>query len=259
MRSERELLDSLIKKKLGEGKAEFEVSVRRKQIDMVFEKENEIWLVEAKEKLNFEALGQVLTYEKLYREQFSPQKALKLGIVCEEGDSGIEQACQSQGMKVFILPEQEAKEEKIEGVPICGVCGSRMEEEGGEFKCKTCEYFFGMSSVIETCSKCGAKFGSYWRIEQDVLAGVSWGISVRCQKWYRREQLCPNCRRREVHNYDSGTTWGTISELLKKTLDQRITTPYQLEASTGLPKEFIDYCLGKMKPYLGDGKCQDIM
>lgn len=101
--SERELIDKLIKEKLGKGKARFEVNVGRKRIDMVFEKEDEIWLVEAKKRLNFEALG-----------QFFPKKALKLGIVCEDGDSEIEEACRGQGVKVFKRVEKEIEGEKIE-------------------------------------------------------------------------------------------------------------------------------------------------
>jgi hypothetical protein len=248
MRSERELLDRLIKKKLGEGKAEFEVSVGRKQIDMVFEKEGEIWLVEAKGKLNFEALGQVLTYKKLYQEQFSLQKALKLGIVCEKGDSEMEQACQSQEVKVFILPEQEAKEEKIEGVPICGVCGGEMVEEGGEYKCKTCEYFFGMSSMIKICSQCGARYGSYHIVEITIL---NLG-GIRCTNEGRKfaNTLCPKCRERSRRSNEIG---GNFVEMVRMALEEGGLTPHGLRSPfqglTNKTDELINYCLKRMKPY----------
>jgi len=59
MTSEKELLERVVKEKLGEGKAKYEVNVgfEGKRIDLVFEKENEIWLIEAKRRLNFEAFN----------------------------------------------------------------------------------------------------------------------------------------------------------------------------------------------------------
>jgi len=257
MASERELLDKLIKDKLGKGKARLEVGVGRKQIDLVFEKADEVWLVEAKKSLNFEALGQVLTYEGLYQEQFSPRKALKLGIVCEEGDSEIEQACRSKGVKVFILPEKEVKEEKIEEAPICGVCGSQMVEEEGEYKCKTCEYFFGMSSTIEECHRCKGKFGTYQAVEGSVLNVISHG-SKSFRRNYWMSGLCPKCREEELKARNN-LEYGTIAGLIKHNLTDKwaMTTPYQLEMMAGLPKEFIDYCLGKVKLYFEQGKVSE--
>lgn len=98
MTSEKELLERVIKEKLGEGEAKYEVNVgfEGKRIDLVFEKENEIWLIEAKRRLNFEALGQVLTYKRLYQHEISPSKNIKLGIVCKETDVEVEEACKSE-------------------------------------------------------------------------------------------------------------------------------------------------------------------
>jgi len=262
MRNERELLDRLVKEKLGEGKAEFEVSVRRKQIDMVFEKEDEIWLVEAKEKLKFEALGQVLTYEKLYQGQFSPKKALKPGIVCEEGDSEIEEACRSQGVKVFIFPEQEAKEGKIEGAPICGVCGSEMVEEGGECKCKTCEHFFGMSSSRKQCANCGKKYGSFPAVEEEIYELCQLGLAVTKrsgerlsdkEKWLN---YCPKCRVEELYAVREGTYCGQMGRILNERREIRVRLESELERRLkfGKAKEFIDYCLGRVKPYFEKAK-----
>lgn len=254
MISEKELLDRLIKEKLAKGKAEFKVGVGRKQIDMVFEKESEIWLIEAKKSLNFEALGQVLTYEKLYQEQFPCKKTLKLGIVCEEGDLEIEEACRSKGVKVFILPEKEV-EERIEEAPICGVCGSRMVEEEGEYKCKTCEYFFGMSSMIKKCSQCSTEFGHYRAIE-DAILNVYPMLSVKGRKLW--VVSCPKCRKEILGSYEA---YETLAELIKARLKEGGVTPYGLEHQlmnvTTLAKEFIDYCLGKVKPYFKEGKISE--
>lgn len=243
MLTEKELLDRLIRDNLGEGKAEFEVNVggMGKSIDLVFQKKDEIWLIEAKKKLNYEALGQVITYKTLYLHKVPPSKEVKLGIVCEGGDSEIEAACKSKGVQVFILTQ--GKEQEIEKAPICGICGDQMVEENDEFKCKTCAYFFGMSSRIQQCIGCKGKYGAYPAIETSVLSNK--GNYFRKNYW--KERLCPECRKQELPEW---ANWNTLADLIREDLNRRETTVHQLEMVAGLPKEFIDYCLGKMKPYL---------
>lgn len=244
--NERNLLEKLIKEKLGKGKAEFEMRVGGKSIDLVFEKEDEIWIIEAKKALNFEALGQVLTYEELYKQQFLPCKNINLAIVYEEGDPDIEQACQSKGVKVFISKETEGLPKKVGEAPICGICGSEMVEEEKKYKCKTCEYFFGMSSIIKKCS-CGRKFGFISKVTQDVLQ------LLRIPVYFEKTLLsgfCPECIANEKvpANYEK---WEmiTIASLIKEELNQGNVTPFHLKRIGALPDEFIDYCLGKTKPY----------
>lgn len=242
MTNEGELLDRLIKEKLGKGKAEFEVNVglAGKRIDLVFEKQDEIWLIEAKKELNYDALGQVLTYKKLYLHKVPPSKDLKLGIACEGGDSEIEAACKSEGVQVFVLTQ--GKEEEIKKSPICGICGDQMIKENDEVKCKTCEYFFGMTSMIEQCIRCKGKYGAYPAIETGVLSNK--GKYFRKNYW--KERLCPECRAQELPEW---ANWNTLAGLIREDLNRRQTTSHQLTMIAGLPKEFIDYCLERMKPY----------
>lgn len=259
MASEKELLDRLIKERLGKGKAKFEVGVGRKQIDMVFEQENEIWLVEAKKSLNCEALGQVLTYEKLYQGQFPPKKTLKLGIVCEVGDSAIEEACRSKGVKVFILPEKEAKEEKIEGALICGVCGSPMIEKEGKYKCETCEHFFGKSGIAKQCANpnCRKKYGSFPAVEEEIyeLCQLRLAVTKRREerlsdkeKWLN---YCPKCRVEELYAVHEGTYCGQMGRMLNEGREIRVRLESQLERRLkfGKAKEFVAYCLKEVKFY----------
>lgn len=218
--------------------ARYEVNIKGKSIDLVFEKEDEIWLIEAKKKLNYEALGQILTYQKLYHLYLRSSKNVKLGIVCEETDPDIEAVCKEHNIYVFVLKEAKGKqgEESLVGEgPICGICGNRMIKEEGQYKCKTCEYFFGMSSIIRECEKCKGKYGTYPAIENDVLVILGMG-----SKHFRKmiEGLCPKCR-------SFGYVRDTIARLIKDMLEERRVTPYTLR--TILPKEFIDYCLGKIE------------
>jgi len=250
MTSEKELLERVVKEKLGEGKAKYEVNVgfEGKRIDLVFEKENEIWLIEAKRRLNFEALGQVLTYKRLYQHEISPSKNIKLGIVCKETDVEVEEACKSERIEVFAFPDKIG--EVTEEAPICGVCGSQMIEEGGEYKCKTCEYFFGMSSLVKRCNNCGKFYGTYPAVEDDVLSLCLTKDNIR-NHW--RKGLCPCCRKEgyEYYNTKQSRPYGTLAEFIKYELSNREVTPYQLQTTVGLPKEFIDYCLGRAKPFFG--------
>ncbi len=250
MTSEKELLERVIKEKLGEGKAKYEVNVgfEGKRIDLVFEKENEIWLIEAKRRLNFEALGQVLTYKKLYEHEILSSKNIKLGIVCKETDVEVEEACKSERIEVFAFPEKIG--EVTEEAPICGVCGSQMVEEGGEYKCKTCEYFFGMSSKIRKCSGCGVMYGSYPVVEATIL-----NIPRVCVTKIAGEiatAYCPKCREKSERYFEIGRTF---VDMLRMNMERGNFTPnaavLYFQTLTYKSKEFIDYCLGRAKPFFG--------
>lgn len=169
-------------------------------------KEDEIWLIEAEKKLNYEALGQVLTYKGLYQAHFSPSKTIKLGIVCEAGDEDIEKAYKKEGVAVFIAGK---RAEEIKEAPICGICGSKMILEG--YECKTCEYYFGMSSMVKRCLTCGAKFGSYEEIEKRILEAIF--VTPSNIRTYGRGRLyCLKCREK----VPEGANWRTIADLIKE-------------------------------------------
>ncbi len=276
MASEKELLERVIKKKLGKGKAEYEVNVEfeGKRIDLVFEKESEIWLIEAKRQLNFVALGQVLTHKKLYEHKTLPLKNIKLGIVCEETDAEVEEACKSEEMEIFVFPEDKIGGGAEEAL-ICGVCGSQMVEEGEEYKCKTCEYFFGMSSLVKQCEKCGVNYGAYPAVENKILgpkgkhfAKNYWieGICPKCREDFLRKHpsereyaSCPDCgyttpiERAKELNFICKKCEGSMKKVIESfkpsiTIADLIREELEL---IGMPKEFIDYSLGRMKPYFG--------
>jgi len=73
---------------------------RRKSIDLVCKNAQETWILEAKTKLNYEALGEVLTYGGLYAAEH-PDELVKLGIVCAALDEDILEACKARRVTVF--------------------------------------------------------------------------------------------------------------------------------------------------------------
>jgi hypothetical protein len=72
----------------------------RKAIDLVIETRDDMWVIEAKPRLNCEALGQVLLYGDLYGAEHS-KKPVKLGIVCGQLEAEVLGACQKRGVTVF--------------------------------------------------------------------------------------------------------------------------------------------------------------
>jgi len=104
---EKALLKMLIKK-LGSGIAKFKVQIATYgiRIDLVFEKKNEVWLINAKKKLSYIAVGQILAHKEIYQMRLSPQKELKLGIVCNQGHLAPERICRDKDIEVFIFPKK---------------------------------------------------------------------------------------------------------------------------------------------------------
>lgn len=80
----------------------------RKSIDLICETDNETWVIEGKNRLNYEALGEVLTYGTLYAEEFTG-KRIKLGIVCSMVEDEILMACRKYGITVFEVVGNEVR------------------------------------------------------------------------------------------------------------------------------------------------------
>ena len=61
------------------------------------------WVIEGKKKLNYEAIGQVLVYNDLLKEDYLGLGEIKKGIACFEGDERLEPTCKKLGIEVFVL------------------------------------------------------------------------------------------------------------------------------------------------------------
>jgi len=72
----------------------------RKFADLLIETDIEVWIIEAKTQLNYDALGEVLTYATLYESQCRG-KPIRMGIVCGAIDEEILEACHKCGVMVF--------------------------------------------------------------------------------------------------------------------------------------------------------------
>ena len=134
---------------------------------------------------------------------------------------------------------------KIEEAPICGICGDLMVWKRGKYKCEICEYFFGASSRINTCSRCRGKFGRYKVVEERFLSKFHLTEEGRKELNHR---LCPRCRR-ESHYFNKIRE--TLVEKIKYELEQENFTHYQLASLirdlTDKNDEFIRYCQGDVE------------
>lgn len=110
---ELRILDAFIASRLLDGEYQREVRVGkrrfhapggemdwRKSIDLVCKSHQETWILEAKVKLNYEALGEVLTYGVLYTPEH-PEEQTKLGIICVGLDEDILESCKALRVAVF--------------------------------------------------------------------------------------------------------------------------------------------------------------
>jgi hypothetical protein len=80
----------------------------RKSIDLVVENDTEVWILEAKTRLTYTALGEVLTYASLYKRAF-PSVDIRAGIVCGPIDEEILAACNEHRVTVFQVVGSDVK------------------------------------------------------------------------------------------------------------------------------------------------------
>jgi len=235
---EEQLVEEAIQSGLfGKGRAEREVKIGSKSIDVVFENENEIWIIEATRVLNYDTFGELLVKSDLYMSYHRPNKPVKLGILCIQSEPDIERSCHERDIRIFTIKKIPATPEAGKE-PVCGICGTIMRKTGEDYSCPTCEHFFGNSSIVKKCERCGQLYGSFPALERYVRAyHGDW-----YEKAYWGRNICPTCRRNFYQRKE-----GTLAELIREDINSRDATVYELEIRFVWPRDFINWCLGKVK------------
>lgn len=134
---------------------------------------------------------------------------------------------------------------------LCGTCGEFLKEKDGELICETCEHFFEKSGKIIECLKCKNKFAHFPAIDERVFITLPSGAPVLSEKdrilW---RGMCPECRKTcEFFGRGIGDEWTyeeTTNEIIRVLIKSASATIRDLEFR-GVPKEFIEYCIGKRK------------
>ena len=80
----------------------------RKSIDLVVCTDQKTWIIEVKPNLNWEAFGQVIAYEYLFKKE-SPKVQIQKGIVCKNLDPEILAICEEFNIQVFVWQEGKFK------------------------------------------------------------------------------------------------------------------------------------------------------
>jgi hypothetical protein len=73
----------------------------QKRIDVVGYKEDQIWLIETKLYAGVGAIGQILSYHTLYKEQFNPSKKIVLAIITDRAQADISRLCTTHHINLF--------------------------------------------------------------------------------------------------------------------------------------------------------------
>jgi len=66
---------------------------------------NRFWIIEGKEELNYEAIGQVLTYTVLFEQDHPSLGEIRMGIACKSVDDKFMDVCKKYKIEVFVKPE----------------------------------------------------------------------------------------------------------------------------------------------------------
>ncbi|MHA1383676.1 MAG: hypothetical protein ACTSR3_07975, partial [Candidatus Helarchaeota archaeon] len=134
--------------------AVFNLMIDHQIIDLIYETENEIWIILATNVLDFRILNQIITYRKICIEQNVLTKRLRLGVVCNITDPVICQVFESKNVEIFDMSAQDIfdkntqnininqKEEKSDSdifeEEVCSICGGPIiKDEKGNLVCKT--------------------------------------------------------------------------------------------------------------------------
>lgn len=75
--------------------------VTRKRIDVVAQSRGEVWVIEVKPFGSYVALGQVLTYRRLFMEEYEPSLPVRGVVVCENLDDDVGPVFLNEGIDVF--------------------------------------------------------------------------------------------------------------------------------------------------------------
>lgn len=75
--------------------------ITRKRIDVVARVGNVFWVIEVKPRADMRALGQVISYLRLFVLEFAPRREVLGVIVCDQVDGDIVATCEELGVAVI--------------------------------------------------------------------------------------------------------------------------------------------------------------
>lgn len=77
--------------------------VSRKRIDVVADVQGVLWVIEVKPAANMVALGQVLSYTRLFIEEYRPTQEVRAVVVCDRIDEDLLDEFEADGVMVITV------------------------------------------------------------------------------------------------------------------------------------------------------------
>jgi hypothetical protein len=79
------------------------IALHQKRIDALVEQPSRVFIIEVKERVTSTAVGQLLVYSHLYREQTFDARPIELVLVAGEDDAITHAAIEAQGINVIVV------------------------------------------------------------------------------------------------------------------------------------------------------------
>jgi len=76
----------------------------KKRIDLVIRTQDVDWVIEIERTLNYEAIGQVLVYEELWRKK-NPSRKTRKGIICFTAPKDMLEVAEKNDIQVFVISD----------------------------------------------------------------------------------------------------------------------------------------------------------
>lgn len=78
-------------------------TLRAKRIDLLVKQKDKHWIIEITPKISKAAIGGVITYRELYKDQYKPGVPVFVAVVCEVDDPAYRFIAEKQGIHVWIV------------------------------------------------------------------------------------------------------------------------------------------------------------
>ncbi|MBA7610301.1 hypothetical protein ES703_17508 [subsurface metagenome] len=75
--------------------------ITRKRIDVVALVGGEFWVIEVKPRADMTAVGQAVSYSRLFVQEFAPRRGVLGVIICDQADEDIISTCEELGVVVI--------------------------------------------------------------------------------------------------------------------------------------------------------------
>jgi len=89
-----------------------------KRADAIADLANEVWIIEVATRPGLRAIGQLLTYQYLWREDPKIEKPNKMVLVCQDFDKDLFAAAARSGILIYAVPPADGQRSPVVPTPL---------------------------------------------------------------------------------------------------------------------------------------------